>query len=298
MRRKRIMTRRVIKWIIISVVVLIICHGAVSFFFPWSPLNCRYEDVDIKTGRLRFTRYLLFCRISERVEDSRLSKMLPAEMVAATTPDWRHVCTFTPPGRHSPNHIFHRAVAQINTLASIWEMSETEFHGLHENIKQKTARHVLALWQYDSDVSLAGDYIDGLYDLMEDDKRQQILTALPTLQMPLVETNGNQRVRTVFFPNGQAMDRVHGYVAPSGDFIRHEVWEGWWSDGTRSVYGHFENDEHHGRRLEWDRNGKLIVIEAFNRGELSEYESDNLEQHPDYKVAQQLLARDGRKPPR
>lgn len=91
------------------------------------------------------------------------------------------------------------------------------------------------------------------------------------------------------------MDRIHGYVDPSGKFIRHGVWERWWPDGTRSIYGHFYEDYHHGRQFEWNRSGNLIAIEAFDQGQLSEFESDNLEKHPDYEVAQQLLARDGLK---
>jgi hypothetical protein len=172
----------------------------------------------------------------------------------------------------------------------------SECYVLPEELKKQTALHVLALWQHSGNDSLADDYIHGLYDLMEEDKRQQILSVLPTLTMPRVETNGTEVARTVFFPNGQSMDRIHGYVDSTGKFVRHGVWERWWPDGTRSLYGHFEQNNHHGRRFEWDRDGKLIVIEAFNRGQLSEYESDNLEQHQDYEVAQQLLARDGLKP--
>jgi len=127
-------------------------------------------------------------------------------------------------------------------------------------------------------------------------KRRQILNALPTPQIPKVETNGTQIVRTVFFPNGQAMDRIQGYADPSGRFIRQGVWECWEPGGTRTLYGHFEEDEHHGRRFEWDCDGKLIAIAAYDRGELCEYESENLEHHPDFGAAQRLLTGDGPPP--
>ena len=181
-------------------------------------------------------------------------------------------------------------------MVRVWEMSETETYGFPENLKRKTARDILALWQHSDDDSLVGGYIRGLYDVTDKRKRKKILAALPTLEMPLVETNGNQCVRTVFFPNGQAMHRIHGYVDPSGSFVHHGVSELWWPNGARSVYGHFEDGEPHGRRFAWDRDRKLIVIEAFDQGRLSEYESENLEKHPDYKAAEQLLARDGLKP--
>jgi hypothetical protein len=210
-------------------------------------------------------------------------------MIGSATPEWHRVNTFSPGVRHSPHYIFHSAIHQIHTLAGIWEISE--MYGLTEKLRKQTALHVLALWQHSGNDSLAGDYIQGLYELMEEGKRQQILSALPTLKMPVVQTNDSEIIRTVFFPNGQPMDRIHGHLDSSGDFIRHGVWERWWPDGILSLYGHFDEDDHHGRRFEWDRDGKLIVIRAFNRGQLSEYVSDNLEQHPEYEVAQQKHAR-------
>ena len=51
----------------IAVILAILCF-VVPIFVPWSPLNCRYEEVDINSGRLRFTRYLLYCRVSERCD--------------------------------------------------------------------------------------------------------------------------------------------------------------------------------------------------------------------------------------
>jgi len=288
------MVKRSITWTIVALAVLAVLLLIIPMFVPWSPFNCRHEEVDITTGRLRFTRYILFCKVSERIEPSPLSEALPRDMIAATTPEWHRVNTFSPGVHHSPHYIFHGAIHQIRTLESIWGMSEV--YGFPEDLKEQTAVHVLALWQHNGSDSLAGDYIHGLCDLMDEEKRQQILTALPTLAMPLVETNGTEVTRTVFFPNGQTMDRIQGYLDPSGRFIRHGVWEQWWPDGTRSLYGHFDKGDHHGRRFAWDRDGRLIVIEAFNRGQLSEYESKNLEQHPDYKVAQQVLARDRPKP--
>lgn len=287
------MKRRITKWTIVLALAVCIGHLAMSIFFPWSPLNCRHQDVDITTGRLRFTRYLLFCKVSERIEPSTLSQALPPDVVAAATPEWHRVNTFSPGVHHSPHYIFHSAIYQIHILDDIWKMPE--FYDLPEELRKQTALHVLALWQHSGNDSLADDYIRGLNDLMEEDKRQKILSVLPTLTMPRIETNGTEVTRTVFFPNGQSMDRIHGYVDSTGKFVRHGVWEQWRQDGKRSRYGHFEQGYHHGRRFEWDRDGKLIVIEAFNRGQLSEYKSDNLEQHPDFEAAQ-LLARNGLKP--
>ena len=286
------MARRVVRWTVASVIVLVVLVLVV----PWSPLNCRYEDVDITTGRLRLSRYLLFCKVSERIEDSPLTLVLPQDVVKEARPEWRRVNTFSPGVDHSPHHAFHGAIHQVRTLSQMWEMPE--LYSLPADMRQATALHVLALWQHSDNDSLAGDYMGVLYDLMDTRKRQQILEALPTLRMPLVETNDSQVTRTVFFPNGQLMDRIHGYVDSSGAFVRHGVWECWHSNGARSLYGHFENGRLDGRRFEWDRDGRLISIAAYNRDELSEYQFENLDAHPDYDAARRLLTGDAPEYPR
>lgn len=280
--------RSVTMWAIAS----LIAFFALSFLLPWTPLNCQHQDVDIRTGRIRYTRYLLFCKISERIEDSPISRVLPAEMVAITTPEWHRVNTFSPGVFNSPHYSFHGAVSEIYSLESLWQVSQVYDFSFPEELKTQTARHLLALWQHAGDYFLAKKYIQCLSDLYDDPKRPALLKSLQTLQMPLIETNGNEIVRTVFFPNGKAMDRVHGHVNLSGKFIRHGIWERWQSDGTLSLYAHFENDELHDRRFHWNEDGSLNSIDAFDHGELSEYKSTNLEQDPDYGLAQQLMVRD------
>lgn len=57
----------------------------------WSPLNCWHDDIDITTGRIRHQRYLLGMCISERVEDSALSRQL-APPAADSVTDWKRRC--------------------------------------------------------------------------------------------------------------------------------------------------------------------------------------------------------------
>lgn len=96
------------------------------------------------TGQLRFTRYLLFCKVSERIKPSPLSKILSPDMIDDTTPKWYRVNTFSPGVYHSPHYIFHSAIYQIHTLERIWEMSE--IYDFPQDLKKQTALHVLALW--------------------------------------------------------------------------------------------------------------------------------------------------------
>jgi hypothetical protein len=46
----------------------------VSGRFQWSPLNCWHQDVDIRSGRIRHTRFLYGVQVSEHIEESWLSR--------------------------------------------------------------------------------------------------------------------------------------------------------------------------------------------------------------------------------
>jgi hypothetical protein len=49
-----------------------------SFFglFPWSGINCTQSDIDLNSGRLRSTRYLLWLPVTRSVRDSALTSAL------------------------------------------------------------------------------------------------------------------------------------------------------------------------------------------------------------------------------
>ncbi len=268
---------------IMAILIFVVPH-----FFPWTRFNCQNQDVDIKTGKLRFTRYILFCKITEKVTDSPVSKVLPPECLSGVKPEWYAVNTFSPGIKYSPRYIFHRAIHQMYELKNLWEMAEGEGVAISNEIKQRTAIHLLALWQYSGDDYLAGFYILGLHDLLRENKRQKVLQSLPTLVMPLTETNGSVIVQTVFFPNGQPLERVHGYYDSSQRLIRHGNWERWWSDGTRKCVASYINGKCHGPLFQWQDSGELFAIDTFNHGDFIHGQFKNLEKHPDYLLAIQL----------
>lgn len=109
---------------------------------PWTPLNCRYEDVDIRSGRIRHTRYLLYCRISDRIASTALSDaLLPTDFDAAS-PDWRRVNTFSPGVRHSPHHEFHGAISQMEMLRTLCDLVE-----FTPDARRQSALRLLTTWQ-------------------------------------------------------------------------------------------------------------------------------------------------------
>jgi hypothetical protein len=281
----RTMSKRIRKIVFGLLMVLAISSAfvVVPIFMPWTKLNCSDQELDINSGRLRLSRYVLFFRISQRIEDSPLTKALPADLLHHDA-EWHMVNRFSPGVRHSPHYAFHSGIHQIRTLENMWQMLD-----LGPHIRQRTASHVLALWKHSGGDWLAGDYIYGLMDLDKSNNKENSLRKLVALEMPKLETNGEVVIQTVFFPNGQPMDRQETSVL-HGRLIKHGIWEMWYPDGKRQLHGYFRNGELNGRRFEWNRSGDLTAIERFKAGELTEYESTNLTNHPDYAVAQKLSA--------
>ena len=148
-------------WIGACVIIAVIALCAI-YVGPsvWTPLCCKHEHVDIKTGRIRHTQYLLYCRISERIEDSILTKALSPESLEGVQADWRHVNTFSPGLRRSPHYAYHSAIHQIGMLKMAWEMTH-----FSDEAKREVAETLLRAWQSDGSDRAGGDYMDEVCDL-------------------------------------------------------------------------------------------------------------------------------------
>lgn len=131
-----------------------------SIFFPWSRLNCRHEDVDIRTGRVRYTRYLLYARVSQRIVDSVLTQALPLEAVKDVTPDWHRANTFSPGLTNSPHYTYHAALHTIRVVERAWGTAD-----FTSQAKRELAETVLRLWQEDGGDVGAKDYAHRVADL-------------------------------------------------------------------------------------------------------------------------------------
>jgi hypothetical protein len=118
---------------------------AVPLFAPWSEINCRHADINIKTGQVRHTRSLWFVTVSERVEDTPLSLALHGETVdAADIEAWQRdtAISFLPWVRHSPHYVFHGAVGKAYEV----ETSRT-LRDLEPGRRKDVARSILVAWQ-------------------------------------------------------------------------------------------------------------------------------------------------------
>jgi hypothetical protein len=99
--------------------------------------------VDIKSGRIRYSRYLFYCKISEKIEDTILTEEL-GEFAEDVQPDWHRVNTFSPGVRHSPHYAYHGTIGQINKIAMTWQLFP-----FSDEAKRQVARTILNKWQAD-----------------------------------------------------------------------------------------------------------------------------------------------------
>jgi hypothetical protein len=133
--------RAIILWSL--AIVLVSAPIVVPFFIPWTEINCEHQDINIKTGKARCSRYIWFIRICERTKDTPLSEALAGKTVdVAETKPWQHVHTFSPGVRWSPHYIFHSALYQVEEIRVLFETSRTS-----DEQKAEIARAVLTIWQ-------------------------------------------------------------------------------------------------------------------------------------------------------
>ncbi len=133
---------------VVAVVILVLISG----IFPWSELNCRHEEIDLNSGRIRHSRRLFYVSYDERIEETWLSQALGD---SASSPEWRKVNTFSPGLGHSPHYLYHGAISQIREL----ELIET-FVPIEPAARRVVARRLLQSWQESGSYFAAGKVIE------------------------------------------------------------------------------------------------------------------------------------------
>jgi hypothetical protein len=78
--------------------------------FPRSGLNSWRDDIDINSGRIRYTRHLFWTEVTSSIRDSVLPKALSPEDLFGRPVDWHPVTTLSPGQHYSPHHRFHGAI--------------------------------------------------------------------------------------------------------------------------------------------------------------------------------------------
>lgn len=127
----------------------------VSGVFQWSPLNCWIDEVDIQSGRVRHTWLLLYCQVSQREEETWLSRAADSN---ERPPEWRRVNTFSPGSAISPHHMYHGAIHQIEMLSKV-----DDFIPFEPEARRQVANEVILLWQKGSYFE-AGTYVEKVFN--------------------------------------------------------------------------------------------------------------------------------------
>jgi len=106
-------------YIVLAVSLCVLSGGfAYSVLNPWSRINCIHEDIDIRTGRVRFQRYILFIQVTNHIKKTNISKMWERYFGVYPYPLWRRVNTFWgfDVGGSSPHHAYHGALAAARMI--------------------------------------------------------------------------------------------------------------------------------------------------------------------------------------
>jgi hypothetical protein len=145
----------------VVVMGLLLAPLVVPIFIPWSGINCRHQDINIKTGQARYSRSLWFVKVSERIEDTPLSLALQGDSIdVADIKAWHRVNSFSPGVHHSPHYLFHSALHQAHQMGLLESL-----YDLTPGRKKEIAKAILTAWQQSGRDSGADELI---YKLMEE----------------------------------------------------------------------------------------------------------------------------------
>ncbi|MEX1016852.1 MAG: hypothetical protein WDZ31_08900 [Phycisphaeraceae bacterium] len=120
-------------------VLLVLTSG----IFVWSPLNCWHEEIDINSGRLRTTRYLLYVKVADETQQTWVSRAISQPVGPA---DWHRVNTFSPGTGNSPHYLYHSAISQIRSFEQLDALLPFE-----PAAKKQVAVAVLQHWHQGTD---------------------------------------------------------------------------------------------------------------------------------------------------
>jgi hypothetical protein len=143
-------------WVILSVAVVGAAGiGLLSFPTTAAFVSHLQQDINIKTGQARHSRYIFTVKVSEVLEDTPFSIALGGQTIdVAPIQAWHPVNTIPLGWHHSPHYAFHGDLAQAAEMELISEMS-------HLTPAQQTeiAREVLTRWQTTGRVSAVAEYL-------------------------------------------------------------------------------------------------------------------------------------------
>jgi hypothetical protein len=142
----------------VSAMLLAAFPLSLAGLFPWSGLNCWTTEIDVYSGRSRYTRYLYWIPIKRSFFDTALTKELTPEDLSGLPSEWHPVDTGSPRIHHSPHHVYHGALSQIRDLEYLWKRT-----GANKELRRSNAIQILRLWQKGDDLD-AQHFLDKILE--------------------------------------------------------------------------------------------------------------------------------------
>ncbi len=135
--------------------------GVVVYFVavllnPWSRLYNEEQELDLNSGRARFTRHVLYFQVWQDVRETPLSQAVNASEKVPGDEHWVMVNVFGLGTRKSPYFTYHGALAQVQLLANYWDTGDFDAAA-----RSKTARQLLRVLR-------EGGYPGGYFKLLDE----------------------------------------------------------------------------------------------------------------------------------
>ncbi len=175
--------------VIIPVVILLAGPWAIPAVTQSSAINDHRTEINIKTGQARYSHRLWCITVSERVEDTVLSKVLGGETVNAADIEPWHTVDMSWPGQRIRRHYaFHGALAQAREVEMIFELLQPDAQR-----RGQIVRDILKLWQTHGDYFEAGRYLIALSQEIEQRYPESFpKTPSPNAVQPAIEKSENR----------------------------------------------------------------------------------------------------------
>jgi len=155
---------RMLKTIGYVILFLILLNITGTIFPTVSNIAKRTQEINIKTGQVRHTVYLMGTKISEKITDTFISKTLKKEINVAEIESWHIVNSgsLISPGI-SPHYKFHGAIFQIEKINNF-----IESNSISDRKKREIAEEILTIWQNSRSYFKVSKYI---FELEKENKK-------------------------------------------------------------------------------------------------------------------------------
>jgi hypothetical protein len=145
--------------IVATSIIVALALLARSGFFSGERFCCTEDDLDYDSGRIRHTKYLFYCKISDNIEESSLTKALGEKALQGQTPDWHAQCLTALWG--DANCRRGLAIQEIDSIERIWDRQP-----FTDGAKRQIAKNILYIWRRDGEFFTSREYISELCQLI------------------------------------------------------------------------------------------------------------------------------------